>query len=166
MDKENQQHALTFLANCSSVSLGNFLLAKQNRAANLEQQLCELAQELFENLVYIELACLLRNNGRDVRSLEKGRGAAELSTSPNLLPPRGWHWTGDRDDLTKNELWTLVGIKRYCNQNNIAVVSARQIARWTRLSRRGVTYGLRGLRSKLSHAAGLRHREREAGMKR
>lgn len=149
MTTDEQHHLVSFLTNCSPVSLGNFLLAKQNRAANLERHLRDLVQELCENLVFIELACLLRNNGRDVRTLEVGRGTPDLSTSPNAINPNWWRWTGDRDDLTKNEVWTLMGIKRYSNANGVAVnLSRRRIARWSRLSLRGVSYGLKGLRSK------------------
>ena len=148
MTPHEQQHLLSFLGNCSPVSLGNFLLAKQNRAANLERDLRDLVQELCENLVFIELACLLRNNGREVRTLEMRQGAADLSTSPTMVPPDGYHWICDRRDLSHCEWSVLISIKRFCNRNHCARVTVRRLAECCRLSLRAVTAALASLRKK------------------
>jgi hypothetical protein len=145
---DEQHHLLSFLKNCSPTSLGNFLLAKQNRAANLERDLRDLAQELCENLVFIELACLLRNNGQNVRSLEKGQGVVDLSLSPTYVPPNGWYWIWQRNDLDFFEKGILQNIKMWCDRNHCGRPTRGQLMKTTGLSRATLTRVLATLRKK------------------
>jgi hypothetical protein len=148
MLSRDRNETVSFLKTCSRVSLSDFLLAEQNRAANLEKHISELVQELSENLVFIELARLLRANSSNVLSIEKGRGAADLSTPPKPYSHNHWRKLGTRRDLTRNELWTLMGIKAHANEDGVAPVTRRKIEEWSRLSRSGVYRGLKGLRAK------------------
>jgi hypothetical protein len=139
----------SFLTTCSKISLSDFLLAKQNRAANLEKQLSQISAELSENLVLIELANLIRSPARsNVCSIEKGRGPAELPQSPKPFAPNFWRFAGLRKDLSKNEVWTYTAIKALVNENGIQALTKDQISKWCRLSPRSVQYALKGLRSK------------------
>lgn len=148
MHSIDQARFASFLTTCSKVSLSDFLLAKQNRAANLEKQLCELSGELSENLVLIELANLIRSPQSKICSITKGQGAAELSTSPKPYSPNFWRFAGHRRDLSKNEKMTFLGIKALCNEEGIGALTKERIANWCSSSISSVKRGLRGLRTK------------------
>jgi hypothetical protein len=137
---------VAFLAACSRNSLDDFLLAKHSRASTIEKDLRELIWRLGENIAYVELANLLREFER----LKQGRGATELATSPQrmILPPNGWHWILDRNDLSHIELSTLLGIKSLSNSNHVAQCASIQIARRVKLSIQSIERGLCTLRKK------------------
>jgi hypothetical protein len=138
---------LAFLMSCSRTSLADFLLAKQNRAANVEKNICDLMGQLSESLVLIELACSLRSDGENVRNAENARGAADLAQSPtgSYPPPYGWHWILNRGDLTLYEKLVLLGLKRFCNQNHMARVAHFQLTKATGISRAKVKRCLKQL---------------------
>jgi hypothetical protein len=153
LNKLDHLHARHFLANCSSISLDNFLLAKQNRAANLERDIAERVQELLENLVLIELAFLLR--GRvpfdprlNVSPPKVAQGAYKMALSPKLIPPDGWRWIWERSDIRLSRKAILQCLKKFSHATLWGSLTRRQLMQMTGLSRATVTRCMSDLRAK------------------
>ena len=119
-----------FLTTASLTTLGDLQLSRLNLAALHERDLLNLlagcakkrllpkvARELRDtirafvsNLAEAEAAQILRNF-RTQREIE-------LAPSPNkTIPPNGWFWIGDREDLDGYEVAIFRSIKRICIQN-------------------------------------------------
>jgi hypothetical protein len=80
------QELVSFLVNCSRASLGNFLLAKQNQASNLERNLRDITRELIETVAFIELANILREHGEEIVGGSHGPRSVALAAFPKAGP--------------------------------------------------------------------------------
>jgi hypothetical protein len=138
---------VSFLVNCSRVSLDNFLIIQQSRASNLERDLRDAIRNLVEKTAFIELAHLLREHGEEIVGATPAQGAAELSTSPLPIPLNWWKWILRRRDLSVHEKIVALSIKA----NEIGGVCrsfVSQIARDASVSTKTVQRSLKSLRKK------------------
>jgi hypothetical protein len=107
MTPDETKSIVTFLATASRISLGNFLLAKYNKAANLEKEIRELGRELVQCFVFIELAAFLRAQPRKDGGLEY----PVVTTPLNAFPVTWWKWIIRRRDLSSKEKLLALTIK-------------------------------------------------------
>ena len=97
-----------------------------SRAANLERNLRDLVGQLVETVAFVELANLLRDHGEEIIGSDQGRGEADLSTSPTLIPMNWWKWILCRRDLTTTEKIVALAIKELAGTAS-AIPSSRPL---------------------------------------
>ena len=69
----NDEHQLVqFLRDCSDMSLGDFVLARLNRDAELRKRLAALIEEMIENRAAYLVGSLLRTHGQELRARWSG----------------------------------------------------------------------------------------------
>jgi hypothetical protein len=138
---------VSFLVNCSRVSLDNFLIIQQSRASNSERDLRDSIHNLVEKTAFIELAHILRDHGEEIVGATPGRGAPELSTSPIEIPSNWWKWIYRRRDLTNNEKLVAMVIKGN-SVNGECTSFLSQLAADCSISKATVKRMIKSLRSK------------------
>lgn len=155
MSDDHAQDVVSFLATCSSVSLGEFQLAKLNRRSNGERELFELFK--FTNPLsrdsekkLRELIHTLVSNAAQGEAARILRGSrAKLPTpQPMLIPINWWKWIIRRSDLTTAEKMVALTIKASLNGSGECVIGIPLIATDSGLSGTTVKIALRGLREK------------------
>jgi Helix-turn-helix domain len=148
MTQAEARSLVSFLVNCSRTSLGNFLIAKQSVASNLEKELRELIARLVENVAFIELANILRDHGEEIVGSHQDGGTAEMSASPNLVPMNWWHWILQRKDLTPSDRLVAIAIKSFSNREGESAPHVLDLMERTALSRAQVYRGMAKLQQK------------------
>lgn len=87
MDLPEQREIVSFLIKASRNSLGDFLLSRLNRTANLKRDLADLLNRLVDSAAQAELARLLRDHGEEIVGFDAWRESTPHPSQPAKILP-------------------------------------------------------------------------------
>jgi hypothetical protein len=151
VELQRRRELVSYLINCSKVSLSHFYLKQLNQSKNLEREFREVSKELVESVGVLNLVELLREHGEELVSHSSIPKEGELFNGV----VQHWHWIF-RDPAIKNrEKLVLMAMNTFRANNGEIRATAAKLARacsynaktvrraWHRLEKQGILLGKR-----------------------